>query len=236
MAKRGKGYRAAADEARAAPRTPEEAVAIAKKVSFAKFDETVELHMLTTADPRQAEQQLREVTTLPHGTGRRVRVLAFVEGETAIAARDAGADMIADDEIGKKIEGGWSDLEVAIATPDQMGKIGRLGRYLGRKGLMPNPRTGTVVQPQDVGRAIEESKKGRVELRMDRAGIIHTTIGKVSFEEDQLLDNLATVVNTINRAKPEGVKGQFIKSATLSTTMGPAVKLDLSALLQIEVK
>lgn len=236
MVKRGKSYRAAADGARAAPRTPEEAVAIAKKGSYAKFDETVELHLMTTADPRQAEQQLREVTSLPHGTGKEMRVLAFVEGEAATAARDAGADIIADDEIVKQIEGGWAEFEVAIATPDQMGKIGRLGRYLGRKGLMPNPRTGTVVQPQDVGRAIEESKMGRVELRMDSSGIIHTTIGKVSFEEEQLLENLATVMDTVAGAKPEGVKGQFIKSATISTTMGPGVKLDLSALLQIEVE
>ena len=236
MAKRGKNYLAASPENRSGQRTPEEAVSIAKEGSYAKFDETVELHLLTSADPRQADQQLREVTSLPHGTGRQTRVLAFVDGEVATAALEAGADMIADDDIVKRIENGWSEFEVAIATPDQMGKIGRLGRYLGRKGLMPNPRTGTVVQPQDIGKAIDESKKGRIELRMDSTGIIHTIIGKVSFEEKQLMENLSTVVNAITQAKPEGVKGQFIKSATLSTTMGPGLKLDLSSLLQVEIE
>ena len=151
--------------------------------------------------------------------------MVFAEGEAARAAKAAGADYIADDDIIKKIEDGWTDFEVAIATPDQMGKIGRLGRFLGRKGLMPNPRTGTVVQPDDVASAIEEMKKGRTEIRMDRDAIIHARVGKVSFSEEQLLENLESVVGTIVRAKPSGVKGQLIRSATLTSTMGPAVKL-----------
>ena len=194
------------------------------------------MHLLMSADPRHAEQQIREVASLPHGTGKETRVLAFAEGEAAAAAREAGADMVVDDEIIKKIENGWAEFEVAIATPDQMGKIGRLGRFLGRKGLMPNPRTGTVVQSGDIGRAIEEAKKGRVELRMDRSAIIHASIGKVSFDEQQLVENLAAIVSTVARAKPQAVKGQFIMSATLSTTMGPGLKLDLSALRQLEVE
>lgn len=236
MAKRGKKYTQAVKEIPEGAKTPQEAVAIAKRASFARFDETVELHLLMSADPRHAEQQIREVTALPHGTGKETRVLAFVEGEAAAAAREAGADMVVDDEIIRKIENGWAEFEVAIATPDQMGKIGRLGRFLGRKGLMPNPRTGTVVQAGDIGRAIEGAKKGRVELRMDRSAIIHASIGKISFDEQQLLENLAAVVSTVARAKPQAVKGQFIMSATLSTTMGPGLKLDLSALRQLEVE
>ncbi len=153
--------------------------------------------------------------------------MVFAEGETARAAEAAGADFVADDEIIAKIEDGWTDFDVSIATPDQMGKIGRLGRFLGRKGLMPNPRTGTVVQPDDVANAIEEMKKGRTEIRMDRDAIIHVRVGKVSFSEEQLLENLESVVGTIVRAKPSGLKGQLVKSATLTSTMGPPVKLEI---------
>ncbi len=233
MRKRGKKFAAAVREVGEGSKTPQEAVALAKRVSFASFDETIELHLHTSADPRHAEQQIREVTTLPHGTGNEVRVLVFAEGEAAAAARDAGADMVADDAIIKKIEAGWDDFDVAIATPDQMGKIGRLGRYLGRKGLMPNPRTGTVVQPQDIAGTIEEVKRGRIELRLDRTSIIHAAIGKRSFDEQQLLDNLSSVVETVFRAKPQAVKGQFIRSASLSTTMGPGLKIDVSALQEL---
>ncbi|MDA1256680.1 MAG: 50S ribosomal protein L1 [Chloroflexi bacterium] len=225
MPKHGKKYNAAAAQTSEVARSAEDAVALVKKIAPAKFDETVELHVSTGADPRHAEQQIREVAPLPHGTGKVTRVMVFAEGEAARAAKAAGADYIADDDIIKKIEDGWTDFEVAIATPDQMGKIGRLGRFLGRKGLMPNPRTGTVVQPDDVASAIEEMKKGRTEIRMDRDAIIHARVGKVSFSEEQLLENLESVVGTIVRAKPSGVKGQLIRSATLTSTMGPAVKL-----------
>ena len=225
MAKHGKRYRAAAEAAGTGVHAPGAAVALAKEFSGTKFNEAIELHVATGADPRHADQQLREVAELPHGTGRDVRVFVFAQGDAARAAMDAGADYIADDELIKRIEGGWSDFDVAIATPDQMGKIGRLGRYLGRKGLMPNPRTGTVVQPDDIADAIDEMKKGRVEVRMDRDAIIHVLVGKVSFSEEQLLENLESVVDTIVRAKPSGLKGQLVKSATLTSTMGPPVKL-----------
>jgi len=233
MPKHGKKYRAAAQETGRQPHEPREAVALAKKVAHAGFEEAVELHLSTAADPRHADQQIREVATLPHGTGRRVRVMVFAEGEAASIAQEAGADYVSDDEIIKRIEGGWDEFDISIATPDQMGKIGRLGRYLGRKGLMPNPRTGTVVQAEDIGRAIESAKKGRAELRTDRTGIIHTRIGTVGFEEEQLLENLASVVGTIVRAKPSGVKGQLIKTATVTTTMGPGIRLDLNSLQEL---
>lgn len=227
MPKHGKKYNAALERTSNVPRSAEDAVALVKNLAAAKFDETVELHVATSADPRHAEQQIREVAPLPHGTGNVTRVMVFAEGEAARAAEAAGADYIADDEIIKKIEDGWTDFDVSIATPDQMGKIGRLGRYLGRKGLMPNPRTGTVVQPEDIAGAIDEMKKGRTEIRMDRDANIHVRVGKVSFTEEQLLENLESVVDTIVRAKPSALKGQLVKSATLTSTMGPPVRLEI---------
>ena len=212
------------------PTPADEAVRLAREICFAGFDEAVEVHISTNADPRHADQQMREVAELPHGTGKRVRVLAFAQGDAARVAEGAGADYIADEEIVKRIEGGWSDFEVSIATPDQMGKIGRLGRYLGRKGLMPNPRTGTVVQPQDIPRAIESAKKGRVEVRLDRTANIHARIGRVSFSDEQLVENLTSVYRTVSRGKPRGVKGQFVKTVTVTTTMGPGIRLDLGSL------
>jgi len=216
-------------------RSPQSAVSLAKKSAFAKFDETVELHIHTSAHVRHAEQQIREVVTLPNGTGKQVRVLVFAEGSVAEAAREAGADYVSDDAIIKQIEGGWTDFEVALATPDQMGKIGRLGRYLGRKGLMPNPRTGTVVQPDAIAGAIDEARKGRVEIRMDKTGVVHTSIGKVSFEEEALVENLKAIVSTLIKAKPDEIKGQLMKKATLVTTMGPAINIDLPALEALAV-
>ena len=229
MAKNGKRYRAAAEmieEGRAYP--VEEAVSLAKKSATAKFDETVELHLRTGSDPRHAEQQVRGVTVLPHGTGKAVRVLVFAEGEAASIAREAGADFIGDAEVIKQIQGGWVDFDVSIATPDMMPKVGRLGRVLGRRGLMPNPRTGTVVQPEDVPRAIQDAKKGRVEFRMDKTSLIHVPIGRASFDEGQLMDNLSAVYDNIARARPDAVKGQFIKAAYLTTSMGPSIQLDVS--------
>ena len=230
MAKHGKRYNAAAKAAGLDDHAPDSAVALATEFSGTKFNEAVELHVSTSADPRHSDQQMREVAELPHGTGKNVRVFVFAQGDAARAATEAGAEYVADDELVKKIEGGWSDFDVAIATPDQMGKIGKLGRYLGRKGLMPNPRTGTVVQPDRMGAAVESSKKGRAEIRLDRGANIHVRIGTVGFDEKQLLDNLASVYSTILRAKPEGVKGPLVKKVTLCTTMGPSFHLDQRAL------
>ncbi|MBI4202465.1 MAG: 50S ribosomal protein L1 [Chloroflexi bacterium] len=216
--------------------SPAEAVAAIKKSATAKFDETVEAHLRTSADPRHADQQLRTVALLPHGLGKVVRVLVFAQGDTAAAAREAGADFVGADDLIQRIEGGWVDFDTAIATPDLMGRVGRLGRVLGRRGLMPNPRTGTVVQPQDIRRVVEEAKKGRVEVRMDRTAIIHAPIGKASFEETALVENLTSLVDIINRNRPAAVKGSFIRSSYLTSTMGPSVKLDLSSLLSLRAE
>ena len=230
MAKHGKRYNDAAKAAGVEDHTPESAVALAKEFSKVKFSEAVELHVSTSADPRHSDQQIREIAELPHGTGKNVRVFVFAQGDAARAAVDAGAEFVADDELIKKIEGGWSDFDVAIATPDQMGKIGKLGRYLGRKGLMPNPRTNTVVQPDRVAAAVDSAKKGRAEIKLDRGANIHVRIGTVGFDDNQILDNLSSVYSTILQAKPEGVKGPLIKKVTLCTTMGPSFHLDQSAL------
>ena len=216
--------------------TPQEAIQKAKEIASAKFDETVELHLRTGSDPRHADQLVRGVTVLPHGTGVVPTVLVFAQGEAATIAREAGADYIGDDDTIKRIEGGWVDFGVSIATPDMMSKIGRLGKMLGRRGLMPNPRTGTVVQEENIPRAIQEAKGGRLEFRMDRTAIIHVPIGKVSFEAQQLLENLSTVMDNVVRARPSGVKGQFIRSAFLTTTMGPSLKLDLPSILSLTVE
>ncbi len=230
MAKHGKRYNAALEVAGLDDHAPDSAVALAKEFSKVKFDEAIELHVATSADPRHSDQQIREIAELPHGTGKNVRVFVFAQGDAARAAQDAGAEFVADDELIKKIEDGWSEFDVAIATPDQMGKIGRLGRYLGRKGLMPNPRTGTVVQPDRMGAAVESSKKGRAEIRLDRGANIHVRIGTVGFDDSQILDNLLSVYSTILRAKPDGVKGALVKKSTLCTTMGPSFHLDQSEL------
>jgi large subunit ribosomal protein L1 len=213
----------------------EEAVTLLKQSATAKFDETVELHIKTGADPRHAEQLVRGVALLPHGLGRDIRVLVFGNGETATNAQAAGADYVGDDELIEKINGGWLGFDVAISTPDMMGKIGKLGRVLGRRGLMPNPRTGTVVQTQDIARAVGEAKMGRVEFRMDRSGIIHVPIGKASFDDEKLTENLKSLVDIIMRSRPSALKGQFMRTAFLSSTMGPSIKLDVSKLSVIAV-
>lgn len=237
MAKHGKRYREA--EAlidREKNYQPQEAIALTKKVAGAKFDETVELHIRTGADPRHADQMVRGVANLPHGVGKTIRVVVFAEGEAVGVAQEAGADYIGDDDLIKKIEGGWADFDVSIATPDMMGRIGKLGRVLGRRGLMPNPRTGTVVKAEDIPRAVSEAKKGRVEYRLDRTALIHVPIGKASFEEDQLLDNLTTLMDAIVRARPSGVKGQFIQAAYLTTTMGPSIPMDVASTIALKVE
>ena len=213
---------------------PDEAVKLAKQIAYAKFDETVELHVRTGLDPRHAEQQLRGTALLPHGLGKPVRVLVFAEGEGARAAEEAGAEFIGSDELIKKVEEGWTDFDVALAQRDLMGKVGRLGRVLGPRGLMPNPRAGTVVEAQDMVKAVNDAKQGRVEFRLDRTSIIHVPIGKASFDEDKLLENLATLVQEIVKNRPSGAKGQFIKSMTLTTTMGPGIKHDLAPTLALQ--
>ena len=234
MVKRGKQYTEAAKAVEKDKLySPGEAVDIAKQTARAKFDETVELHLRTNSDPRHADQLVRGVALLPHGLGREIRVLVFADGEAAAAARRAGADYVGDDDLVQRIEEGWLEFDVAMATPDVMGRISRLGRVLGRRGLMPNPRAGTVVQPQDFARAIEEAKMGRVEFRLDRTAIIHAPLGKVSFDSEKLLDNFNALVDTVVKARPSAVKGQFIRTAYLTTTMGPSIKLDVPRMMAV---
>ncbi len=217
------------------PIDADEAVRKAKESATAKFDESIEIHLSTHADARHADQQLREVVSLPHSLGDIVRILVFAEGEAARIATEAGADFIADDDTISRIQGGWTDWEVSLATPDQMPKVGRLGRQLGPRGLMPNPRNNTVVQPNNLESAINSARQGRQEIRMDRHANLHARIGRSSFSEDQLLNNLAAVYDTITRSKPEGIKGQFIKAATLCSTMGPGYRVSLPSLDNLTV-
>jgi large subunit ribosomal protein L1 len=234
LAKHGKKYNQALGLVdRAKLYEPREAIELAKKAAYTKFDETVELHLRMGVDPRDATQQVRGVALLPHGLGKKVRVLVFAVGEAARNAEAAGADFVGGDELAKKIEGGWLDFDVTMATPDMMGKVGRLGKILGRRGLMPNPKSGTVVAAEDLPRAIDEARQGRVEFKLDRTAIIHLPLGKVSFETDKLLENLTAVIEAVSRAKPSGARGQYIKTATLTTTMGPGFKLDLKSSLSL---
>jgi large subunit ribosomal protein L1 len=213
------------------PYQPREAIELLKETaSSTKFDETMEIHLRTTADIRHADQMVRGVAVLPRGLGKRVRVLVFASGEAADIARQAGADYVGDDDLVQRIEGGWLDFEVGLAVPEVMAKIGRLGRILGRRGLMPNPRTGTMVQPRDLPRVIEEAKAGRLEFRTDRTAIIHGQFGKASFDTDALMENLAVFMDAIMRAKPEAVKGAFLRSAYMTTSMGPSVPIDIASL------
>ena len=237
MPRHGKRYRQAAQTVDRSQRYPPAgAVAKVKETATSRFDETVELHLRTGADPRHADQQVRGVASLPHGSGKPVRITVFAQGEGITNAREAGADYIGDDDLIKKIQTeGWSDFDVSIATPDMMGKVSRLGRVLGRKGLMPNPKTGTVVAAEDIGRAIGDARRGRVEFRLDRTSIMHVPIGKASFEEDALLENMTSVMDHVMRARPSGVKGQFIRSAYLATSMGPSVPVDVAALSELRL-
>jgi large subunit ribosomal protein L1 len=232
MPKRGKKYRAAAEKVDPLqPYAPQEAVKLVKETAYAKFDESVEVHIRTGLDPRHADQQVRGSAVLPAGTGRTVRVVAFAEADKAREAEAAGADVVGSDDLIQRIQGGWTDFDVAVATPDMMGKVGRLGRVLGPRGLMPNPRSGTVTP--DVGRAIREIKGGRVEFRVDRTGVIHAPVGKVSFSEEQILQNVSALVDAVVRAKPSGAKGQYIRTVNLASTMGPGIGLDLQPTLAL---
>ena len=204
-----------------------EAVKLIKETAYTNFDPTVEVHMRLGVDPRHADQQVRDVVVLPHGLGKTVRVLVFAEGEDARLAEEAGADYIADDELIKQIQGGWTDFDVAIAVPSMMGKVGRLGRVLGPRGLMPNPRAGTVAPGDDLPRLIEEAKAGRVEFRVDKTSNLHAPIGKASFSEEQLLDNLNHFLDAVKRARPPAAKGAFVRKVVMANTMGPGIKLDI---------
>ena len=234
MVKHGKNYQTAIKQLdKTMAYAPQEAIEVAKQASYVKFDETVELHLAMGVDPRNASQQVRGVALLPHGLGKKVRILVFAQGEAVRIAEGAGADFVGGDELVKQIEDGWLEFDAAMATPDMMGKVGKLGKTLGRRGLMPNPKSGTVVQAGDLPRVIEEARKGRVEFKLDRTAIIHVPLGKVSFDNDKLLENLTAVVEAIVKAKPSGVKGQYVKSVTLTTTMGPGIKLDLKPTLTL---
>jgi large subunit ribosomal protein L1 len=237
MAKHGKNYRAALEKIdRERAYSPSEAIALAKEVSATKFDSTVEIHMRLGVDPRHADQQVRDVVVLPHGLGKTVRVVVFAQGDGARAAREAGADYVADDdEMVQKIQGGWLDFEVAIATPDMMSTVGRLGRVLGPRGLMPNPKTGTVVSEDDIARTINEVKAGRVEFRIDKTSNLHVPIGKVSFDDQHLYNNMAALVQAVRRNRPAAAKGAYIRKIVLTTTMGPGIKIDPVAAQAMEV-
>ena len=229
MAKRGRKYREAAakvDGDKYYSRA--EGVKLIKETAYTKFDPTVEVHLRMGVDPRHADQQVRDVVILPHGLGKTVRVLVFAEGEDARLAEDAGADFIADNELIKKIQGGWTDFDVAMAVPSMMGKVGRLGRILGPRGLMPNPRAGTVAPGEDLPRLIDEAKAGRVEFRVDKTSNIHSPIGKSSFSHEQLIDNLDALLDAIKRARPPAAKGTFVRRITVANTMGPGIKLDVT--------
>ena len=211
--------------------SPAEAAELLKQTSFVAFDSSVEIHLRLGVDPRHADQMVRGTVVLPHGTGKKVRVAVFAQGEKAQEALRAGADEVGSEDLVKKIEAGWLEFDVALATPDMMGQVGRLGRILGRRGLMPNPKSGTITF--DLDRAVREVKAGRVEFKVDKSGIIHCSVGKTSFSADELVANLASLVDAINRAKPAGAKGQYLKTLTVASTMGPGIKMDLPALLAV---
>ena len=230
--KRGKKYQEAVKGFdKAAQYDVAEAISLVKKNATAKFDETIELHIRTGCDGRHAEQQIRGAVVLPHGTGKTVKVLVFAKGAKADEATAAGADFVGAEELIPKIQNeGWLDFDVVVATPDMMGVVGRLGRVLGPKGLMPNPKAGTVTM--DVTKAVNDIKAGKIEYRLDKTNIIHVPVGKASFTEEQLSDNFQTLMGAINKAKPASLKGQYVKSATLTSTMGPGVRLNVVKITQ----
>lgn len=225
MTKKGKKYSEAVKKLdKQKLYSPQEALALVKELAYANFDETVEVAIRLGVDPRHADQQVRGTVVLPHGTGKTPRILVFAKGDAAKEAQEAGADFVGDEDLVEKIQGGWLDFDVAIATPDMMGTVGKLGRILGPRGLMPNPKAGTVTN--EVGRAVQEAKGGRIEFRVDRTGIVHAPIGKVSFETEKLLENFNALMDAILRAKPAAAKGQYIKSVVVSSTMGPGIKIN----------
>ena len=231
MPKHGKKYEAAAAQVEDDRLyTPEEAVALLKKIKFSNFDETIEVHVRLGIDPRQADQAVRSTVVLPAGTGKEVRVLVFAVGDAARIAQESGADYVGSDDLVKQINDGWLEFDATVAMADQMGKVGGLGRILGRRGLMPNPRSGTVVRtPEDLPNVLNELKGGRVEFRNDRTGLLHVAIGKVSFSEERILQNLHALVDAVQRNKPSASKGVYLRSITLTSTMTPGIPLDVSA-------
>jgi large subunit ribosomal protein L1 len=236
MGKRGKKYQEAMQKIDAERLyTPQEGIELLKEISYAKFNETVEVHLRLGIDPRHSDQQVRSTVLMPHGLGVEVRVLVFAEGEGEQIARDAGADIIGDDEIIRMIEKeGWVDFDVAIAVPAMMRKIGRLGKVLGRRGLMPNPKSGTVVQEEDIPRAIEEARAGKVAFRNDKTANIHVPIGKVEFESQQLYDNMAAFMDVIRRSRPASAKGAFVRRCVVTSTMSPGIRIDPNMALSME--
>ncbi|MCL6625970.1 50S ribosomal protein L1 [Alicyclobacillus shizuokensis] len=229
MARKSKRFQEAVKQVdRAQEYDPREAIELLKQVATAKFDETVEAAVRLGVDPKKQDQQIRGAVVLPHGTGKTARVLVFAKGEKAKEAQAAGADFVGDDDLIQRVSQGWMDFDVVVATPDMMGSVGRLGRILGPKGLMPNPKTGTVTF--DVARAVEEIKAGKIEYRLDKAGNIHVPIGKVSFDVEQLLGNLRTLVDALQKAKPPAAKGQYFRNLSISSTMGPGIKVSVQRL------
>jgi large subunit ribosomal protein L1 len=232
MPDRGKKYQEAAKLVeRGKLYDPATAAELVKQTSYTSFDASIEAHLRLGVDPRHADQMVRGTVVLPHGTGKVVRVVVFAQGDKAQEAMRAGADEVGAEDLVKKVEGGWVDFDVALAAPDVMGMVGRLGRILGRRGLMPNPKSGTITF--DLERAIKEVKSGRVEFKVDKAGIIHVPFGKAGFEAQQLLDNLATLVDAINRARPAGAKGHYLRTLTITATMGPGIRVDIPAVLAV---
>ncbi|MBC7241822.1 MAG: 50S ribosomal protein L1 [Anaerolineae bacterium] len=235
MPKHGKKYLEAAKLVdRQKEYSPREALELVKKTHYANFDGTVELHLRTGLDPRHADQQIRGVVLLPRGLGKQVRVLVFAEGEAARIAQEAGADYVGTDEYIEKIQNGWLDFDVAVAVPQVMGKVGRLGKILGPRGLMPSPKAGTIVPQEDLPRVLNELRLGRVEYRVDKTANIHVPIGKVSFPVEHLLDNMAAVMDAIVRAKPASVKGQYIRRVTVASSMGPGIKVNVNEAMALK--
>ncbi len=231
MPKHGKKYQAAAAQVEEDKfYSPDDAVALLKKIKYSNFDETVEVHLRLGIDPRQADQAVRSTVVLPAGTGKEVRVLVFAVGDAARIAQESGADFVGSDDLVKQINDGWLEFDATVAMADQMGKVGGLGRILGRRGLMPNPRSGTVVRtPEDLPNVLNELKGGRVEFRNDRTGLLHVAIGKQSFSEDRILQNLLALVDAVQRVKPSSSKGVYLRSITLTSTMTPGIPLDVTA-------
>jgi large subunit ribosomal protein L1 len=235
MPKRGRKYQEVAKLIdRDRTYSAEEAMELVRKVSYSNFDATVEVHLRMGLDPRHADQQVRSTVSLPHGTGKQVRVIVFVEGEGARIAEEAGADYVGSDELIQKIQGGWFEFDVAVATPSMMSKVGRMGKILGPRGLMPSPKAGTIVSAEDLERVIKELKAGRVEFRLDKTANIHVPIGKVSFSKEQLTENFAALMEAVQRAKPAAAKGQYIRRITVAPTIGPGVKVDVFQASQLQ--
>jgi large subunit ribosomal protein L1 len=224
MARHGKKYRAAAEKVEQRPYQLDEAFSLLKQIAFAKFNETVELSMLLGVDPKHADQMVRGTTVLPHGTGQSKRVLVIAQGDKQREAQDAGADIVGGDDVVERIQGGWVDFDAVIATPDMMRSVGKLGKVLGPRGLMPNPKTGTVTF--DVAKAVRDAKAGKLEYRTDRGANVHIPIGKKSFDERALVENYAALIDEIVRAKPAAAKGRYIKKITVTSTMGPGIHVD----------